>query len=121
MTWLFDQAPNAACVTSKSVMSGHPVLVAVHCRDDNSWGFTDGEPVDPKAARVVAMAEVVDLHPDLTEIVSLPPGWRATRHTAGEPWLGFRDTNECGICHSQSELPLSPPATNFTHEVQSTV
>ncbi|NRP18135.1 hypothetical protein LPJGGPFB_01365 [Ensifer adhaerens] len=91
MSWKFDQAPNAACVTCRSVMEGRPVLVATHYKDDHSWGFTDGAPGNMAKALVVAMSEVVDGHPDLDEIASLPPGWSATRASVGEPWLKQQD------------------------------
>jgi len=86
MTWNFDQARNVACITCRSVIDGHPVLVATHYEDDHSWAFLDGQPFDMAAAQVVAMSSVVDLHPDLDKIASLPPGWEATRAAVGEPW-----------------------------------
>jgi hypothetical protein len=91
MVWNFDQAPNVACMTCRSVIAGHPVLIATHYEDDHSWGFMDGTPTDMAAALVVAMSEVIDRHPDLDEIASLPPGWSATRAAVGEPWLKQQD------------------------------
>lgn len=86
MTWKFDQARNVACITCRSVIEGHPVLVAIHYEDDHSWGFLDGQPVDMAAALVVAMSSVVDRYPDLNEIAHLPPSWEATRVAVGKPW-----------------------------------
>lgn len=86
MSWKFDQVPNVACITCQSVIDGHPVLVATHYEDDRSWGFMDGAPADMARALLVAMSEVVERHPDLIEIASLPPGWSATRAAVGEPW-----------------------------------
>jgi hypothetical protein len=91
MVWNFDQAPNVACMTCRSVIAGHPVLIATHYEDDHPWGFMDGTPTDMAAALVVAMSEVIDRHPDLDEIASLPPGWSATRAAVGEPWLKQQD------------------------------
>jgi hypothetical protein len=91
MVWNFDQAPNVTCMTCRSVIAGHPVLIATHYEDDHSWGFMDGTPTDMAAALVVAMSEVIDRHPDLDEIASLPPGWSATRAAVGEPWLKQQD------------------------------
>lgn len=78
-------------MTCRSVIAGHPVLIATHYEDDHSWGFMDGTPTDMAAALVVAMSEVIDRHPDLDEIASLPPGWSATRAAVGEPWLKQQD------------------------------
>jgi hypothetical protein len=86
MTWLFDQAPNVACIAHRSVMIGKPVLVVTHYEDDHSWAFLDGGQFDPADAMVVAMSEVVDRHPDLVEIANLPPGWSASRASVSQPW-----------------------------------
>jgi hypothetical protein len=91
MSWKFDQAPNVACVTCRSVIEGHPVLVVTHYEDDHSWSFMDGTPVDMETAMMVAMSEVVARHPDLQEIAALPPGWSATRIAVGEPWSKKHD------------------------------
>lgn len=91
MGWKFDQAPNAACITSRSVIAGHPVLVATRYEDDNSWAFMDGLSFDTATALVVAMSEVLDRYPDLEEIADLPPGWSATRVTVNAPWSKQKD------------------------------
>lgn len=91
MTWVFDQAPNVACITSRSVMNGAPVLVVTHFADGDSWSFLDGSAFDPAQAMVVAMSGVLDRHPELEEIASLPPGWTARRAAFGEPWSMTQD------------------------------
>lgn len=91
MTWKFDQAQNVACITCRSVFEGASVLIATHYEDDHSWGFLDGKPADMATAMLVAMSEVVDLHPDLNEIADLAPGWSATREAVGEPWMKQKD------------------------------
>jgi len=91
--WPFDQGRDVACVASRSVVDGRPVLCVTHYADDHDWGFTDGGPADPASAVVVAMATVVDRHPDLTEVADLPPGWSATRADAGLAWARAPDPN----------------------------
>ena len=86
MTWPFDQAPNVACIATRAVMDGAPVLVVTHYDDDHSWAFTDGSANDLAQAMVVAMSHVLDRHPELEDIASLPPGWSARRTTVGQPW-----------------------------------
>lgn len=86
MDWKFDQAPNVACITVRSVIDGAPVLLVTHYEDDHSWAFMDGEAHDTMDALVVAMAEVLNVHPELQEIADLPPGWSASRGAVGEPW-----------------------------------
>lgn len=65
MNWKFDQAPNVACITCQSVIDGHPVLVATHYEDDDSWAFVDGAPTNTATALVVAMSEVIEYIPTL--------------------------------------------------------
>jgi hypothetical protein len=91
MTWKFDQAPNVACIASRAVFSGRSVLVVAHYEDDHSWAFLDGEPLDPAEAFVVAMSEVLSVHPELVEIADLPTGWTASRVAIDRPWLRLQD------------------------------
>lgn len=91
MAWPFDQAPNVACISCRSVVDGAPVLVVTHYDDDHSWAFLDGQTYDPGSALVVAMKTILDRHPDLTEIADLPPGWSATRPTVDQIWTRVMD------------------------------
>ena len=86
MTWKFDQAPNVACIASRAIFEGEPVLTVSHFEDDHSWAFLDGSEFNPSQAYLVAMSEVLDAHPDLVEIVDLPPGWTASRAVSDKPW-----------------------------------
>jgi len=86
MAWMFDQAPSVACITCRSVLAGAPVLVVTHYDDDHSWAFLDGETAEPEQALIVAMASVLELHPDVAEIASLAPGWTASRAAVGSRW-----------------------------------
>ena len=87
MTWVFDQGRNVACLTCESVLAGSPVLLVTHYEDDDSWAFLDGQMVREQDMKVVAMASVVDRHPDLADIATLPPGWTATRSDLGDAWV----------------------------------
>jgi len=91
MIWKFDQAPNVACITCRSVIGGHPVLVVTHYEDDNSWAFGDGRPFDDATAMITAMSEVVERHPELENIADLPLGWSAARAGIGKPWTLEKD------------------------------
>ncbi|WP_283404292.1 hypothetical protein [Sphingopyxis sp. Geo25] len=89
---MFDQQPNVACITSKKVITGAPVLVATHYEDDHSWAFLDGAEFDPVNAMVVAMSTVLELHPELHELAPMvQPGWSASRVGIGHPWEVQRD------------------------------
>ena len=94
MIWKFDQVQNVTCITCRAVVAGDPVLVVTHYEDDHSWAFLDGRAYDPSTALVVAMSTVVNAHPELDEIASLPPGWTATRAAVGQPWIKQQDAWE---------------------------
>jgi hypothetical protein len=49
-------------------MGGKPVLTVAHYEDDHSWAFLDGGPFDAADALVVAMSEVLGLHPELSRL-----------------------------------------------------
>lgn len=84
--WKFDQGSNVACIASRAVFDGKPVLIVTHYEDDRSWAFLDGEVFDPPEAFVVAMSAVLDAHPDLMEIATLPVGCTASRTATDQPW-----------------------------------
>lgn len=88
---MFDQAPNVACIASASIMADAPVLIVTHYEDDHSWAFLDGKTFDPATALLVAMSEVLDIHPELSEVADLSPGWTATRGAVDERWVKRQD------------------------------
>ena len=84
--WPFDQGPNVAAITVRSVLDGDPILSVTHDEDDDGWQFLDGRDVDEDEARVVSMATVVALDPSLLEVADLPPGWVAWRAGPAVAW-----------------------------------
>jgi hypothetical protein len=74
-------------------MSGDPVLIVTHYDDDHSWGFVDGRAFNPEKALLVAMSEVLELHPELMEVADLPPGWTASRSSIGAAWERQMDSD----------------------------
>ena len=86
-SWPFDQPRDCAVISLKAIMTeGAPILFVSHDADDHGWQFLGLEPVDPKAAVVVALSEVVALDSTLLEIAGLPPGWCAWRDSPSAPW-----------------------------------
>jgi hypothetical protein len=85
--WLFDQAPNAAAVTTRQVIKdGLPILTVVHYRDDESWAFVCGTTDKTDDGRVIGMGTALKLDPTLRTIADLPPGWAAPREAVGGAW-----------------------------------
>jgi len=83
---MFDQLPNVACIAGRDVMAGSPVLGVVHFEDDHSWAFSGARGNGAAQGMVVAMSEVLELHPELNCLADLAPGWSATRPANGEAW-----------------------------------
>jgi len=84
--WPFDQGPNVAAITVRSVVNGDPILYVSHDSGDHSWQFLDGRPPDVEEVRVIAMHEALRIDPTLRQIADLPPGWIAWRKGASGPW-----------------------------------
>ena len=84
--WPWDQAPNVAAVTVRSVLEGGPVLIVSHDADDDGWQFLDGRDVDASEARLIAMRKVLVIDPTLRDVADLPPGWMARRDHAEGAW-----------------------------------
>jgi hypothetical protein len=84
--WPFDQGPDVAAITVRSVINGDPILYVSHDSDDHSWQFLDGRPPDVEEVRVIAMHEALRIDPTLRQIADLPPGWIAWRKGASGPW-----------------------------------
>ena len=84
--WPFDQPPNAAAITVRSVLDGAPILFVSHDEDDDGWQFLDGNEVNQDEARIVGMGTAFRLDPTLADIADLPPGWIAWRDGPGMPW-----------------------------------
>ena len=90
--WPFDQAPDAAAITTRQVINeGSPILRVTHYSDDHSWAFVCGTTDNADDGRVISMAEAVGLDPSLLEIADLPPGWSAWRAKFGGDWSRQRD------------------------------
>ena len=85
-SWAFDQARNAAAITTRQVLEGSPILNVVHYEDDHSWAFTCGTTDDETDGRVISMDQAVNLDSTVKEVADLPPGWKAWRTAVGDKW-----------------------------------
>jgi hypothetical protein len=95
--WPWDQAPNAAAITLRSVLDGAPILFVSHDSDDDGWQFLDGgSSADPADGRIIGMREVLRRDPTLRDIADLPPGWVARRDVVGKPWIRERHADPSG-------------------------
>jgi hypothetical protein len=85
--WRFDQPPNCAVFTLRSIVKGGaPVLHVTYDADDHGWQFLGGEtPAEPDAM-IVGLAEMLTIDPTLETLADLPVGWHAWREQAGDTW-----------------------------------
>lgn len=85
--WPFDDPPNLATITTRSIMDGTEWIAMVsHDEDDGSWQFLPAGGFDENDAMVVGLHHFVEKDPSVAELADLPLGWRAWRQTPDAPW-----------------------------------
>ena len=85
--WPFDQPPNCAAITLRSIVfGGAPILHVTHDEDDDGWQFLGFDDAREDDACVVAMKTVVAKDPSVLELADMPPGWHAWRRSRDAPW-----------------------------------
>jgi hypothetical protein len=89
MTWPFDDPPNVAVFTTKSIIFGRqPVLRVTHNAEDGAWQFLPPEGGGHvKDAALVSLREMIERDGTLAELADLPVGWCAERESPDSPWL----------------------------------
>lgn len=90
--WPFEEGRFPAllgAVVQRTVLSGaEPVRLVLH-DDEGDWCVGDGinDPNEPDACVATHMSHVVEHDPAVAELATMPPGNKATRSTAGGPWV----------------------------------
>jgi hypothetical protein len=85
--WPFDQLPDCAVITLRSiVVGGEPILHVTHDEDDHGWQFLGSGDVKDSVAAVVGLGEIVELDPSVLEVADMPPGWHAWRRSKSSRW-----------------------------------
>jgi hypothetical protein len=85
--WPFADSENVATLTTRQVVEdGEPILIVFHYADDGMWQLSTAASFEEADAMIVSLREVFDIDPSIGELADLPPGWRASRRAAGEPW-----------------------------------
>ena len=90
--WPFAEPKNVAVFTTTQVMRlRQPVLRVSHDAEDGAWQFHAGAPqVSSGDMMVVALSEIVEHDPGISELADLPCGWFAERESADSPWKRFQ-------------------------------
>lgn len=84
-SWPFHEGKNRACLTTRRVLDGLPILLVSHDQNGD-WQFLCGTTNEPKDGALVCLGEMVDRNETLGEVADLPDGWRAERRTIGGIW-----------------------------------
>ena len=85
--WPFPDAQAKKVYTTRFVLEeGKPILVVAH-DPDGEWEFLCATTDNPRDAREVSLAFIVDQDPRVAEVADLPVGWRAFRDSPESPWL----------------------------------
>lgn len=86
--WRFDQPPNCAVFTLRSIVKGGaPVLHVTHDADDHGWQFLGIETPAESDAMIIGLAEMLAIDPSLEALANLPVGWHAWRKHVGDTWI----------------------------------
>lgn len=81
--WPFEDAPNLACFTVRSIVNGTvPTLHASHDEDGVAWQMLTSDAADMSQAMLVAIARLIERDRTLLELADMPLEWSASRENA---------------------------------------
>ncbi|MGJ7527318.1 hypothetical protein [Variovorax sp. GB1P17] len=94
-SWPFEDAPNVACFTLKSIMErAKPILLVSRDAESESWQMLTGDAFNMDEAMLVLLKNLVALDASLLELADLPWGWSAWRESPGAPWIRRADAEQ---------------------------
>ena len=93
--WPFDQPPNCAVITLRSIVfGGGAILHVTHDEDDDGWQFLGAGDAEESDAMVVGLGQIVKLDASVLQVADMPPGWHAWRQSAASPWQRALNTDK---------------------------
>lgn len=127
--WPFEDAPNAASITTTFILDGATIRRVYHDYD-GGWQF-HGSPdqlASPEVARLVSLQDMIQRDAALVELHDLPDGWCATRTAADKPWIRAKNNPfptheengyylEDAVWLSQYREDVSPPSEDLRHDL----
>ncbi len=85
--WPFEDAPNTAVFTTKSVTSGdEPILHVSHDADDGAWQFLGLDVLTEESASIVGLKTILGMDKSIGDLADLPLGWHARRDSVSGAW-----------------------------------
>ncbi|HET7857400.1 MAG TPA: hypothetical protein VFL41_13165 [Gaiellaceae bacterium] len=85
--WPFEDPKDHTVYTTRFVLEEDRPILLVSRDPDGEWEFLCTMTDDPKDAREVSLAFIVDQDPRVAEVADLPVAWRAFRDSPESPWL----------------------------------
>lgn len=86
-TWPFNLPTNTAVFTTRQTVEGsEPVREVYHDRDGD-WQLLCGTTLETTDMKLVCLGCMFEADPSIGELAEMPPGWCATRPTAGAEWI----------------------------------
>jgi hypothetical protein len=87
-TWPFEEPPNVAVITLKSIVEqGKPIVLVCHDEDDGGWQFLDGSDFHTEDAMIVSLQSIFVRDPSIGELADLPLGASASRKSPQDSWV----------------------------------
>lgn len=83
--WPFEDPPNVAVITTPAVIEEGRAVLAVWHDEDGNWIFQSDE--TEYEAKIISLAYMLKLQPDLVQLADLPRGWAAWRQSPKRPWI----------------------------------
>jgi hypothetical protein len=85
--WPFQDPKNVAVFTTKQVVKDRkPILFVTHDTDDGAWQFHSGDVARSEDIMILALSEIVEIDPSITELADLPLGYKASRNSPSDSW-----------------------------------
>lgn len=84
--WPFLEPKNTGVFTTTPVIEGQLPILHVSHDQDGDWQFLCGTTQRTEDAKLVCLSEMIEMHPSLAELATLPAGWYAERSTIDDPW-----------------------------------
>jgi hypothetical protein len=110
--WKFPDPRDLGVFTVQDVLSGkRPILSVSHDVADGAWQFLSEKDPDLEQARLVCLADMVELDSTIEELADLPLGWKARRASREQRWV--REA-----CFPTAWDELVSEACEFTEECQ---
>jgi hypothetical protein len=86
-SWPFQDPQNVAVFTTRQVVKDRkPILFVSHDAGDGAWQFHSGDIARSEDMIILALSEIVEIDPSITDLADLPLGYKASRNSPSDAW-----------------------------------